>query len=88
MKTAQGSFRVSLGEIPYGKSVKLLDGRVMADRVPPSYQITNTPDEQDYPALAADGTEICGSRTSNSGTTRSTTGFGIPIPSAPRTSTT
>ena len=55
VKTAQGNFRVSLEEIPYGKSVKLLDGRVMADRVPPSYQITNTPDEQDYPSLAADG---------------------------------
>ncbi len=54
VKTAQGNFRVGLGELPYGKSVKLLDGRVVADRVPPSYRITNTPDEQDYPALTTD----------------------------------
>jgi hypothetical protein len=54
VKTAQGNFTVRLGDIPYGKIRKLLDGRVMVDRVPPSFQITNTPDEQDYPAVAAD----------------------------------
>ena len=54
VKTAQGNFTVRLGDIPYGKNRKLLDGRVMVDRVPPSLQITNTPDEQDYPAAAAD----------------------------------
>jgi hypothetical protein len=53
VKTAQGNFTVRLADIPYGKSQKLLDGRVMADRVPPSSQITNTPEEQDYPAVAA-----------------------------------
>jgi hypothetical protein len=54
VQTAQGNFSVRLADIPYGKSRKLLDGRGIADRVPPSYQITNTPDEQDYPAVAAD----------------------------------
>ena len=38
VKTAQGSFRVRLGDIPYGKNRKFLDDRVMADRVPASCQ--------------------------------------------------
>jgi hypothetical protein len=54
VKTAQGSFSVRLADIPYGKNQALLDGRAMATRVPPSFQITNTPDEQDCPAVAAD----------------------------------
>ena len=52
--TAQGNFSVRLSDIPYSKSQKYLDGRVIADRVPGSFQIASTPDEQDYPAVAAD----------------------------------
>ena len=54
VKTKQGEFRVRLSDIPYGTSRKLLSGRVAADRIPPYFRITNTPDEQDYPAVAAD----------------------------------
>jgi hypothetical protein len=54
IKTAQGNFRLRLSDIPYGKGRKYLDNRVFADRIPPSWQITNSPDEQDYPAVAAD----------------------------------
>lgn len=54
VKTAQGSFSVRLADIPYGKMRYALDGRVMADRIPPSQQITSTPEEEDYPAAAAD----------------------------------
>lgn len=52
--TAQGSFSVRLADIPYGKAVRALNGRVMADRIPPSAAIAPHPDEQDYPAAAAD----------------------------------
>jgi hypothetical protein len=54
VKTAQGDFTVRLADIPYGKMQHALDGRVMADRIPPASEITSTPDEQDYPAVAAD----------------------------------
>jgi len=54
VKTAQGDFTVRLADIPYGKIQHALEGRAMADRVPPAAQITGTPEEQDYPAAAAD----------------------------------
>ncbi|MEK7407038.1 MAG: hypothetical protein AAB225_18350 [Acidobacteriota bacterium] len=52
--TAQGNFTVRLRDIAYGRIEHALDGRVMADRIPPAMRITSTPDEQDYPAAAAD----------------------------------
>jgi hypothetical protein len=52
--TKQGDFNVRLADIPYGKTAKLLEGRVAADRIPPSFPVTNSPDEEDYPAIAAD----------------------------------
>jgi hypothetical protein len=54
VKTPQGSFTVKLSEIPYGKPSFALNKSVMADRVPGVSRITNSPDEQDYPAAAAD----------------------------------
>jgi hypothetical protein len=58
VETTQGNFSVRLGDIPYGTSKKFLDGRAMADRVPPFQQITSDAEEQDYPAaaVAKDGT--------------------------------
>jgi hypothetical protein len=53
IKTAQGEFTLRLGDLPYGTFVHVLDGRVAADRVPPSWQLTNNLDEQDYPVTAA-----------------------------------
>ncbi|MGI8744340.1 MAG: hypothetical protein ACR2NN_17555 [Bryobacteraceae bacterium] len=50
--TAQGNFEVQLNEIPYGTSVSKLKGRVFADRVPPAFRLTETPDEEDFPAAA------------------------------------
>ena len=52
--TTQGSFSFQLSQIPYGKSIALLDGRVQVDRVPPVTRITDTPEEQDYPSAALD----------------------------------
>ncbi len=54
VKTAQGNFSIRLAEIPYGQTKHLLDGRVMADRIPPVARLTSSPEEQDYPAAAAD----------------------------------
>jgi hypothetical protein len=54
VKTTQGEFSVVLSEIPFGKSVRRLDGRVMLDRLPRTTRLTATPDEQDYPSVAMD----------------------------------
>jgi len=52
--TAQGNFTIRLSEIPYGKTAMALNNRVMVDRIPPVTQLTTSPEEQDYPAAAAD----------------------------------
>ncbi len=52
--TAQGNFTIRLNEIPYGTAANALNNRVMVDRVPPFTQLTNSPEEQDYPAAVAD----------------------------------
>ncbi|SPE40792.1 conserved exported hypothetical protein [Candidatus Sulfopaludibacter sp. SbA3] len=52
--TTQGNFTVALRDIPYGKSILALNGRVMVDRIPAARQLTNSPEEQDYPAACAD----------------------------------
>ncbi|HEY3840898.1 MAG TPA: DUF3604 domain-containing protein [Bryobacteraceae bacterium] len=58
IKTAQGDFSVSLRDLPWGNFKAEMSGRVLIDRVPGYQQITNSPDEEDYPAAAAakDGT--------------------------------
>jgi hypothetical protein len=50
--TAQGDFKVAVGELVYGKPVLRLNGRVAVDRIPSSVQLTKTPDEEDYPSAA------------------------------------
>jgi hypothetical protein len=52
--TAQGRFDLNLSEIPYGKGVYKLNGKVFADRVPPTTRLTESPDEEDYPSAASD----------------------------------
>ncbi len=51
--TAQGDFSFRPAEIPYGKGIYELAGRVYIDRVPVATRLTDTPEEEDYPALAA-----------------------------------
>ena len=53
--TSQGDFSFRLGDIPFGKSIAFLDGRVTVDRVPAAEQVTSSPEEQDFPAAVADG---------------------------------
>ena len=52
VKTAQGDFTVRLAEIPYGTMIHALNGRAAADRIPPVTRITDSTEEQDYPAAA------------------------------------
>ncbi len=54
VRSAQGDFEIGINEIPYGTSVTKLNGRAFADRVPSPTRITETPDEEDYPAAAID----------------------------------
>ena len=54
VNTEQGNFGIRLADIPYGKMQAALAGRVLVDRLPPSTQITNDPEEQDYPAAVVD----------------------------------
>ena len=58
VKTAQGDFTVRLAAVPYGKPVSALNGRVMIDRIPAATRLTNSSDEQDFPAAAARNGEI------------------------------
>src|SRR5947208_751076 len=54
VQTPQGAFTVRLNEIPLGKNKSGAAGKIVADRLPPTWRITSNPDEQDYPAAAAD----------------------------------
>jgi len=54
VQTAQGNFNFRLRDIPYGKSIRLLNGRVMVDRIPAASQLFSSPEEEDYPAAAMD----------------------------------
>ncbi|MEX2262037.1 MAG: hypothetical protein WD696_08790 [Bryobacteraceae bacterium] len=52
VQTAQGNFTIRVSDIPYGKPVFALEKRAMADRIPPVTRLTESADEQDYPAAA------------------------------------
>ncbi|HXW13920.1 MAG TPA: hypothetical protein VEN79_05360, partial [Terriglobia bacterium] len=53
ISTAQGNFNFRASEVPYGQGVYKLGGRVYVDRVSPASRLTNTPEEEDYPSIAA-----------------------------------
>ena len=52
--TAQGNFELRLEELSYGQWAPRLGGRVLADRIPPTQRLTDTPAEEDFPSAAAD----------------------------------
>ncbi|MEO7648880.1 MAG: hypothetical protein ABIZ80_00295, partial [Bryobacteraceae bacterium] len=54
VQTPRGAFSVRLSEIPYGASKTGLNGKAVAERVPPFVRITSDAQEQDQPAAAAD----------------------------------
>ena len=51
--TAQGDFDFKPGDLKYGEGLYKLGGRVYIDPVPTSTRLTNTPEEEDYPATAS-----------------------------------
>jgi hypothetical protein len=58
VETRQGNFEFRLAEIPYGKVIERLDGRVDIEQVAASRPLTSKRDDDDYPAIAVgkDGT--------------------------------
>ena len=54
VSTTQGNFDLNVAELTYGHWTARLDGRVLADRIPPTRRITATPEEEDFPSAAAD----------------------------------
>ena len=59
--TQQGNFSFTLSDLKFGSRTTFLDGAAAVERVPLSAQITNSPDEEDFPAcaVAPDGTIWC-----------------------------
>jgi hypothetical protein len=51
--TAQGDFQFRASDVPYSNGLYKLGARVYVDRVPAAVRLTNTPEEEDYPAIAA-----------------------------------
>jgi len=78
VETPRGAFSVRLNEIPMGKSTTGLAGKAIADRVPPTWRITSSADDQDYPVAAADSKGAYGSPISSSSTIRIMTTFAHP----------
>jgi hypothetical protein len=54
LHTSQGDFKVALREVPWGTFKAELDGKALVDRVPGTRQLTDSPEEQDFPAAAAE----------------------------------
>ena len=52
--TAQGDFKFRASDLSYGNGIYRLGERVYIDRVPASYRLTNTAEEEDYPSIARD----------------------------------
>lgn len=52
--TANGNFTFRLSDIPYGVRKPYLQTKALVERVPEWTRITNTSEEQDYPAAAVD----------------------------------
>jgi hypothetical protein len=50
--TSQGNFSFRASEVAYGKGIYKLGGRVYVDRVLVTVRLTDTREEEDYPALA------------------------------------
>ncbi len=52
VKTVQGNFSFRAAELGWGETKRFLGGRVQVDRVPVVTELTDSTDEQDYPAIA------------------------------------
>ncbi|MCS7252500.1 MAG: hypothetical protein RMK18_04110 [Armatimonadota bacterium] len=52
--TKQGNFSAKIGDLSFWQPMLLLDGRVKVERVLPSFQLTRTPKEDDFPSVTVD----------------------------------
>lgn len=52
--TKQGEFSFALRDIAFGQPREFLDGRIRVERTPASFRLTQTPTEEDFPAVIAD----------------------------------
>jgi len=52
VRTDQGDFQITLDELAWGQTVSKLGGRVKIERVPAATRLTDSIEEEDFPALA------------------------------------
>jgi hypothetical protein len=55
VETDRGNFEVKLDDLRRGSPREFLDGKAVAQRVPPSVPLVEGPDQEDYPAAVGDG---------------------------------
>jgi hypothetical protein len=58
VRSAQGDFSFRAADIAWGTSKQYLQGRVTVDRVPSMARLTDSTEEQDFPAMAQTGDSI------------------------------
>lgn len=58
VKTAQGRFSFSAGEVGFGPGKTFLGGRVVVERLPLTTQITSSLEEQDHPAITQSSSDV------------------------------
>jgi hypothetical protein len=58
VQTKQGNFSFEAGEIPFGAPKSFLGGRVTVDRAPSTVQLTSSPEDEDFPAVAQSGDTV------------------------------
>ncbi|MBL8218310.1 MAG: hypothetical protein JNL62_03740, partial [Bryobacterales bacterium] len=58
VQLSQGSFSFQARDLPFGASKEFLDGKVLVDRSPTITQLTESPEEQDFPAIATAGDAV------------------------------
>ncbi|MEO7649074.1 MAG: hypothetical protein ABIZ80_01280, partial [Bryobacteraceae bacterium] len=58
VQTKQGNFSFTAQQVPMGDSQAFLDGKVVVDRSPSTLQLTDSPEEQDFPAIAQSGDDV------------------------------
>ncbi|MBS1827757.1 MAG: hypothetical protein JST93_20770 [Acidobacteria bacterium] len=58
VRLAQGTFSFQTRELPFGGPKEFLQGKVVVDRAPMITQLTESAEEQDFPAMAAAGDAV------------------------------
>jgi hypothetical protein len=58
VETAQGGFRFTPADIPFGSGKSYLGGRAAVERLPLTTRLTHSPEEQDYPVMAQSAEKV------------------------------